>query len=89
MVVIEPPDIPFVIVDDAVQGTQGYEWDYQSTWAVKGYAGVAGWYQTTLSYTGTTNSDAEITFNGTTNTQKNYFLLEIVIAEDSQKKGLY
>lgn len=61
---IEPPVIPFVIVDNAVRGTQGYQWDYQSTWATPGN-GVLGWYQETLDYTGTTNSEAEITFNGT------------------------
>jgi len=61
---IIPPDIPFVIVDNAVRGTQGYQWDYVSTWATPG-TGVAGWYDGTLDYTGTTNAYAEITFNGT------------------------
>lgn len=61
---IIPPDIPFVIVDNAERGTQGYEWNYVSTWAAPG-TGVAGWYLGTLDYTGTTNATAEITFNGT------------------------
>jgi hypothetical protein len=61
---ITPPEIPFVIVDNAVRGTQGYQWDYQGTWASPGN-GVEGWYLGTLDYTGTTNSEAEITFNGT------------------------
>lgn len=61
---IEPPEIPFIIVDDRVTGIQGYEWDYVGTWAAPCLA-CAGWYENTLDYTGTTNSTAEITFNGT------------------------
>lgn len=61
---IIPPDIPFVIVDNATRGTQGYQWNYVSTWATPG-TGISGWYNETLDYTGTTNSYAEITFNGT------------------------
>ncbi len=61
---IEPPVIPFTIVDNTVRGTQGYQWNYVSTWATPGI-GIAGWYNETLDYTGTTNSYAEITFNGT------------------------
>lgn len=61
---IEPPVIPFVIVDNAVRGAQGYQWDYVSTWATPG-TGITGWYNLTLDYTGTTNAYAEITFNGT------------------------
>lgn len=61
---IEPPEIPFVIIDNATRGDQGYEWDYNSSWAAPGI-GVEGWYDETLDYTGTTNADAEITFNGT------------------------
>lgn len=61
---ITPPEIPFVIVDNATRGAQGYQWNYVSTWATPG-TGIAGWYNETLDYTGTTNAYAEITFNGT------------------------
>lgn len=61
---ITPPDIPFVDTDNAVRGAQGYQWNYVSTWATPG-TGVAGWYNGTLDYTGTTNAYAEFTFNGT------------------------
>lgn len=61
---IIPPAIPFVIVDNAVRGAQGYQWDYVGTWATPG-TGIGGWYNGTLDYTGTTNAYAEITFNGT------------------------
>lgn len=61
---IDPPEIPFVIVDNATRGAQGYQWNYVSTWATPG-TGISGWYDGTLDYTGTTNAYAEITFNGT------------------------
>lgn len=58
-----PTEIPFVITDDAIQGDQGYEFDYNGTWPHG--TGVTGWYGLTLSYTGTTNDYVEIAFNGT------------------------
>lgn len=61
---IEPPVIPFVIVDDRTIGVEGYQFNYVSTWATP-CLNCAGWYDNTLDYTGTTNAYAEVTFNGT------------------------
>lgn len=59
-----PEEIPFIIVDDATTGTQGYQFDYAvGTWPAG--TGIAGWYDETLHYTGTTNGYVEFTFNGT------------------------
>jgi len=58
------PEDPFVITDDHILGTQGYQFNYAvGTWI--GGTGIAGWYNTTLYYTGTTNGYVEFTFNGT------------------------
>lgn len=61
---VEPPEIPFVIVDDRTIGTQGYQFDYAGVWQTPCLS-CAGWYDLTLSYTSATNATAEITFNGT------------------------
>lgn len=58
-----PPEIPFIITDNAIEGDQGYQHNYVGTWSDG--AGISGWYEGTLSYSNTTNDYVEYKFNGT------------------------
>ena len=56
------PEDTFVIVDNAVKGTQGYQFNYSSGWTD---GTNDAWYARTLTYTGTTNGSVTFKFNGT------------------------
>jgi len=60
---IIPPDIPFVAVDNAVQGTDGYEHTYVGTWPSNSTSPL--WYANTQTNSGVTNDYFEMDFNGT------------------------
>lgn len=61
---IPPVEDPFVLIDSAVKGVNGYQNNYKDgTWSDG--VNVPGWYLGTLSYTGTTNAYVAMKFNGT------------------------
>jgi hypothetical protein len=61
----EPPvEDPFVLVDSAVKGVNGYQHNYQNGVWSDGI-NVPGWYLGTLSYTATPNAFVSMKFNGT------------------------
>ncbi len=61
---IPPPEDPFVLVDSAVKGVNGYQNNYHGGGWNDG-VNVPGWYLGTLSYTGTTDAYDAFKFNGT------------------------
>lgn len=60
---IEPPEIPFLITDNAVKGTDGYEHTYVGTWPENSTSPL--WYSNTQTNSSTTNDYVELKFNGT------------------------
>lgn len=60
----EPIPDPFVLIDSAVKGVNGYQNNYQGGGWTDG-VNVPGWYLGTLSYTATPNAYNAFKFNGT------------------------
>lgn len=62
-----PVPVPedFVIVDDRTLGDQGYQHEYVLSSDFDFNEAIANWYNNSLTYTNTTNSYVELSFNGT------------------------
>ena len=60
---IEPPVIPFITVDNAIKGADGYEHSYTGTWPEN--LSIDNWFARTLTYSATTNDSVTLRFNGT------------------------
>lgn len=62
-VITPPEEDPYVLVDNAVKGTDGYEFNYVGDWPEN--TEMPTWFNQTLIYSGDTGDYFEITFNGT------------------------